>query len=202
MSTVALFTRSADAFVEVVRRVPDDAWDGPGLDDWTVRSLVGHTTRAILTVEQYLHLDDPEEISIPTAERYYTTVYAQFTDRAAVSARAVEAGVWLGDDPLQRIREALSRTRSALETAPANRVVPIGGMGIPLDEYLRTRVFELVVHSSDIARAVHIEHEPPIDALRACATLAVSTGIEAGHGIEILAALTGRGALSEGYSVV
>ena len=27
--------------MDVVSRIPDDAWDGPGLGNWTVRSLVG-----------------------------------------------------------------------------------------------------------------------------------------------------------------
>jgi len=31
-----------------------DRWDRPGLDEWDVRALVGHTSRALLTVETYL----------------------------------------------------------------------------------------------------------------------------------------------------
>ena len=31
-----------------------DRWDRPGLGDWDVRALVGHTSRSLLTVETYL----------------------------------------------------------------------------------------------------------------------------------------------------
>lgn len=202
MSIVALFTRSAEAFVDTVRRIPEEAWDAPGLGEWTVRSLVGHTTRAILTVEQYLHLDDPDDVTVPTAEYYYARVYAQFTDPVAVAARGVEAGVWLGEDPLHKIEDALARASLEIELAPEGRIVSIGGMGIPLGEYLRTRVFELVVHTIDIAHAVHIEHRVPVEAIAESARLAVSTAIERDDAEPVLLALTGRAALPEAYSMV
>jgi uncharacterized protein (TIGR03083 family) len=202
MSNVAHFLWSADAFVDVVRRIPDDAWDRPGLGAWSVRSLVGHTTRAVLTVEQYLHLDDPGEVTVPTAEHYYATVYQQFTDPTAVEQRGVEAGVWLGDEPLLQITDALARARVAVEVAPADRTVSIGGMGIPLMEYLRTRTFELVVHTIDLARAVSVPHDLPVEAMEASSLLAVSTGNARGQSEALLMALTGRDPLPEGFSVV
>ena len=32
----------------------DGRWDEPGLGEWSVRDLVGHTSRSFLTVESYL----------------------------------------------------------------------------------------------------------------------------------------------------
>jgi hypothetical protein len=48
------FAEAAQAFAVLVRAVPADAWDGPGLGEWDLRSLVGHTSRSLITVETYL----------------------------------------------------------------------------------------------------------------------------------------------------
>lgn len=202
MSSVAQFEQSAHAFLDLVRRIPADAWDAPGLGEWSIRSLVGHTTRAILTVEQYLHLDDPGEVNVPDAEHYYAQVYTQFTDPDAVRERGVEAGRWLGDDPEHRIVEALGRANLEIELAGPHRVVSIGGMGIPLAEYLRTRVLELVVHVFDLARATGLPADVPMAAVEAATALAASTAALRGEGETVLRALTGRGVLPEGFSVV
>ena len=45
--------RAAHFLVTTVEEVPDDAWEKPALGVWTVRDLVGHATRALLTVEAY-----------------------------------------------------------------------------------------------------------------------------------------------------
>jgi uncharacterized protein (TIGR03083 family) len=202
MSTTGQFERSARAFIDLVRAVPTDAWDGPGLGQWSLRSLVGHTTRAILTVEQYLHLEQPDEVNVPDAEAYYSLIAKRIGDPDAVLARGVAAGEWLGDDPVHRITDALGRATTALELAGADHVVPIGGLGIPLSEYLRTRVFELVVHSADVARAIGVVSGMPEDAVRDSLLLAASTAFAQGTGDDVLAALTGRGELPAGFSVV
>ncbi|WP_157802779.1 maleylpyruvate isomerase family mycothiol-dependent enzyme [Compostimonas suwonensis] len=202
MSSVAIFGRSSDAFLEVVRQIRPEQWDQPGLGEWTVRSLVGHTARAILTVENYLSLDDPGSISVPTAESYYTTVYAEYTDHDSVRERGVEAGIWLGDDAIGAIQGAIGRARGIIDQQHEGRIVSIGGMGIPLEEYLRTRVFELVVHTIDISRATGIPHTIPDVALQSTLALGVGVASATGHAEEILLALTGRGTLPEGFSVV
>ena len=37
------FAEAARTFVGLVRALPNDRWDGPGLGEWDLRSLVGHT---------------------------------------------------------------------------------------------------------------------------------------------------------------
>lgn len=197
-----MFTRSANSFLEVLGQVSDEQWPMPGLGSWTVRSLAGHTARAILTVETYLGQEEPGEVTISSAEGYYTTVYPQFTDAAAVAERGVEAGIWLGADPVGQVATTLARTRSLIESQPANRIVSIGGMGILLTEYLRTRVFELVVHTVDLAQAIGVEPHLPEDALAATAALATATAAARGQGLPVLLALTGRATLPPGFTVV
>jgi uncharacterized protein (TIGR03083 family) len=202
VSNVALFSRSADAYVDVLGKIAPSQWDDPGLGSWNVRSLAGHTARAILTVESYLGQEEPSDVTIPSAELYYSSVYPHFTDAAAIEARGVEAGLWLGDDPVGQVSAALARTRTVVDQQPANRIVSIGGMGILLDEYLRTRIFELVVHTIDLSRATGIRHRLPDSAIGEAAALGTAVAVTRGQGEELLLALTGRGGLPVGFSVV
>jgi hypothetical protein len=52
------FADAADWFVGTTALV-GDRWNQPGLGEWDVRALVGHTSRSFLTVETYL--DRPAE---------------------------------------------------------------------------------------------------------------------------------------------
>jgi uncharacterized protein (TIGR03083 family) len=198
----ALFYKSAEAFEAMLGAIGDDQWTRPGLGSWTIRSLAGHTARAILTVETYLAQDEPGDVTIPTAEAYYSTMYLSFTDDAAVEARGIEAGLWLGDDPVGQVGAALARTRADIQRQPENRIVSIGGMGIPLTEYLRTRIFELVVHTIDLSRATGIPHALPAAAVLDAAALAAAVAVQRGSGEPVLLALTGRSPLPPGFSVV
>lgn len=196
------FSRCADAFVALIGAIDADRWELPGLGSWTVRSLAGHTARAILTVESSLLQEEPSDVTIQSAEAYYTSVYLTFTDAAAVEARGVEAGRWLADDPVAQVSAALARTTSLIQSQPVNRIVSIGGMGIRLTEYLRTRVFELVVHTIDLSRATGVIHELPVTAIADAVSLATSVAMLRGSGESILLALTGRESLPSDFSVV
>ncbi len=202
MGSAAMYFHSATAFHDLVTRIDDDQWDSVALGEWSLRSLVGHTTRAILTVESYLLLDDPGYPNVQNAEGYYARVYRDLTDPVAVAARGVEAGIWLGADPAQTIADALSRAMALVDAAPPERIVSIGGLGIELPEYLRTRTFELIVHSIDISRATGLPHGQSPDAIAATLELAAGIAAMRGDGELLLAALTGRGALPAGFSVV
>src|SRR5213080_4557938 len=60
------FSDAAEWFVRTAALV-GDRWDRPGLGEWDVRSLVGHTSRSLLTVEAYLARPAPAaEVGSPT----------------------------------------------------------------------------------------------------------------------------------------
>ena len=89
------FGEAARAFAELVRSIPPESWDGPGLGEWSVRDLVGHTSRALLTV-------GPTSSSRPRPRRGDTgrlLAASDAVDAAAVAARGREAGQALGADP-------------------------------------------------------------------------------------------------------
>ena len=74
--------------------------------------------------------------------------------------------------------------------------------GMRLEEYLRTRTFELVVHGLDLGEASGIAPAFAQEALVDATTLAAEVAALTGRAPELLLAVTGRGALPEGFSVV
>jgi uncharacterized protein (TIGR03083 family) len=194
------FAEAARTFTELVRRIPGDRWDGPGLGEWDLRSLVGHTSRSLITVETYLGRPaDTEEVPSPAA--YYVAIAG--TDHAAVAVRGVEAGRALGEQPAEFVDTLAKRVLAQVESA-GNPLIHTAAGGMRLESYLSTRTFELVVHSLDIAAALS-DIEPPEfsdQLLSEVARVAATAGVLLGHGAEMLRALTGRGTLSPGFSIV
>jgi len=203
MTTAANFEASARALITLLSRVTPDQWEAPGLGTWTVRSLAGHTSRAILTVDQYLAKPAPDSAELADAESYLLAASTGGVNHDDVAARGVAAGVALGDDPAHSVQEALTKTLARLAAEPETRnVLVVGGRSIHLDEYLRTRVFELVIHTMDLSRATGIRHGLSPPAIRDAVTLAGTVATRQGHGEQVLLAMTGRIALPDGFSIV
>lgn len=202
MTQLQRYDQACEAFIGTVAGIHASQWTQPGLGDWDVRSLVGHTSRAIITVIDYLELDAPATVSMESAADYYGQIYLAYTNPAAIARRGVDAGVALGDDPIARIGELRRRAIAAITVQGPDRLVSIGGMGIPLDEYLRTRIFELVVHTLDIARATGQSAAIPPVLVEEAASLAAGIAALRGDGELVLLALTGRQPLPEHFSVV
>jgi uncharacterized protein (TIGR03083 family) len=201
--TVETFASAARSFADLVRQIPAAAWDGPGLGDWDLRALVGHTSRSLITVSAYLKTPAERE-DVRTPAEYYAQIrdYAANVGAADIVARGRQAGSALGDDPVATIEELLANVLAEVHSAGDPLIAVIGGLGIRLHTYLPTRTFELAVHSLDIARAVGITHSPPSEVLTEAARLATDTAVLTGHGETVLLALTGRGGLPAAFSVV
>lgn len=172
----------------------------PGLGEWTVRDLVGHTSRSLTTVVDYLGGAGP--IDLDTAADYFRAAAAvdsvMFADMVAERGRS--AGASLGRAPAAAVASLAERTTHALENAPDDSLVasPLGAMA--LAEYLPTRTFELAVHGCDLAAAVDLPLTVPASAGESAARLAAALlGERTG---EVLLALTGRRPLPPGFSVL
>jgi hypothetical protein len=200
---IATFASAAGSFATLVHSIPDGRWDGPGLGDWDLRSLVGHTSRSLITVSTYLQTTAERE-DIATAAEYYARINpsALGIDSSAIVERGRQAGRDLGDDPAAAVGGLVQRVLSELATAGNPLVQVIGGLGIRLHTYLPTRTFELAVHGLDIAGAVGIPHRLPAGVLEEATLLATQTAAATGHGETVLLALTGRAALPPSFSVV
>jgi hypothetical protein len=186
-----------------VRQIPAARWEGPGLGDWDLRSLVGHTSRSLTTVSTYLQTAAERE-DVATPQEYYARVNpsALGLDPAVVAERGRQAGRELGDDPAAAVDELVERVLGELAATDDRLIQVIGGVGIRLTTYLPTRTFELAVHCLDVARATDIGFTVPGDVLAEATELAARAAVLTGQGETVLLSLTGRTTLPPSFSVV
>ncbi len=193
------FTEAARTYVDLVGSLRPSQWTGPGLGEWDLRALVGHASRSLVTVETYLAQPAATE-DLPGPAAYLAAVAA--VDHAAVVDRGRAAGLALGDDPVANVRELVERVLP-LVAGDEDPLVSTALGGMRLRQYLPTRTFELVVHGLDIARATGLP-APAYSGglLTEVVQLAAAAAVLGGRGPEVLLALTGRGDLPPGFSVV
>ncbi len=197
------FLLAGQWFVDVVAELPDDAWQGPGLDRWDLRALVGHTTRALLTVRDYLGRADPAaaQPEIDSPAEYFVQA-AGLANAAAVAARGVAAGHELGADPWRAVATAYEQAVRAVQAARGDPVIPTVAGTMRLSDYLPTRTLELVVHTGDIVRAAGRPGQPPLEAWLVTGTVLLELTHRRGEDAMLAAALTGRAGLPGGWSAL
>lgn len=193
------FGDAARWFVRTVALV-GDRWEQPGLGEWDVRALVGHTSRSLVTVEAYLGRPAPAaEIASPAD--YFLAIRAAAAG-AGVAARGREAGAALGSDPATAVAEIAARVLALVDTRDGNDLVTTIAGGMRLSDYLPTRTFELAVHTADLATVLAVP--PDVPATAASHALAIVTDLAVKDGLAglLLLAATGRPGLPAGFSVL
>src|SRR5689334_15134161 len=155
------FADAAGWFVRTAALV-GDRWDRPGLGEWDVRALVGHTSRSLLTVETYL--DRPAAaVDVATATDYFRATSAAAAG-PAVAARGREAGIALGEDPSAAVAQIAARVLALVATTDGSELLTTIAGGMRLVDYLPTRTFELAVHTADLATALGVPADVPATA--------------------------------------
>ena len=206
----ALLDAAATETQRLLRGVPHFAWDGPGLGEWTLRELAGHTVRALEVIVDYLHAPSPETPMLSDAAEYFGAALSGadatgVAARAGVAARGRErARRFASDDAIaDEYTAAHARAVDALLEAASDRLV-VSALGpLPLREYVRTRLLETVVHGLDVARATEQKASFPTPCLRAVAVLlAEILTLDPALGERFVLAATGREAWSDLLPVV
>jgi uncharacterized protein (TIGR03083 family) len=193
------FSDAAKWFVRTAALV-GDRWDRPGLGEWDVRALVGHTSRSLVTVEIYL-ARPAAAAEMASAADYFRATRAAAAG-PAVAARGRDAGTALGADPAAAVAEIAERVRALVDTQDGSEVVTTIAGGMRLGDYLPTRTFELVVHTADLATALGVP--PDVPATSAAQALHIITDLAVADGLAgpLLLAATGRPGLPDGFSVL
>ncbi len=166
-STRAVFIEAAEGGLTLVGR-PEvaAAWDEPSaLAQMSVGALAAHLARQVTRVPEVLTFPPLDERPVPLVEHYQRSVWvaAGVDDEpnVAIRQRADDDAAPGRDEVLRRARAALDATRATLPDLELDHVVrpPWTSWNLTLEDYLRTRVMELVVHSDDLAVSVGID--PP-----------------------------------------
>lgn len=195
----AAFEAAAQAFVELVGRV-GDRWEQPGLGEWDIRSLIGHTSRSLLTVETYLGRP-ADTVEVDSAADYYVATRA-LAAAPEVAARGRVAGTALGEDPATQVARIAARVIPLLQNCTGGEVIATIAGGMRLGDYLPTRTFELVVHSADLAAAIDAVFTVPEPAAKQALHLLADLARDDALAVPLLLAATGRRGLPEGYTVL
>jgi len=164
-SVRAVFVEAATIGLELVGR-PEVAqrWGDPSaLEGMTVGALAAHLARQVTRVPEVLSFPVPEERPVTLIEHYLRSAWANGDEaaNASIRVRAATEAVEGPKEVLAHAVEALGTSRVALPEEPVDRWVrpPWVAWNLSLDDYLRSRVLEIVVHSDDLAVSVAIE--PP-----------------------------------------
>lgn len=163
--TQAAYRQAAHWWRSLVGGVEDHEWDQGGLGEWSVRELVAHTGRAFRTVADYLAGETKDPTEVATAAQYFRIVLAEQTPHAHIANRA-RAESREHEDWVIATDQLWAAAELALGRATGASTVHTFVGEMRLDQYLATRVVELVVHGTDLARAIDLPSPPPFEAAK------------------------------------
>ncbi len=197
------FHVASAGFLAVLDSVTAARLDEPGLGVWTVRDLIGHTSRAYSTVENYVGAATPgQAATLPDAPAYFRAAAAAGLDPDDITERGRAAGRDLGEDPVSAARTLAARATGVVDGASDDLVVPTIVGTMRLGCYLGTRAFELTVHGLDLAAALAVEPPSSLSDAAEAAVVFTARLPQGSHAVTLLRALTGRSALPPGYSAL
>jgi Mycothiol maleylpyruvate isomerase N-terminal domain len=209
---IAVFVVAAQWFTLLVARIEPGQWDDPGLGEWNVRELVGHASRALVTVEEYLRDDAGDEAdqramaggsadAVDAAGEYFTGTHDNPELHVQVAARGRRAGADLGASPADALARLVARVVALVTDAPRGAVFVSRFGTHPFATYLHTRTVELVVHGVDVADACRLDPDVPAAAFRLSLQVMTAAAQHTGRSVQVIRALGGRAALPDGFNV-
>lgn len=122
-----------------------------GLGDWTVRELVAHLGLGI-GLARHVEAAAPGAVPLPMGE--YVRAYPPAAEQ--ISGMTRELSVSFGDDLVGGLRRTALEAFAAIDALDAQGATVLQARRGPItrDDYLTTRLLELVVHGDDLQRAL------------------------------------------------
>ncbi len=161
---IEAFAQECSAVNDTLAGVPDDAWNQPALGSWNLSQLVAHLTRGATRVTAYLPLPVEGEPAVDRTSYFRYDADAASPDiaqRAIDEAAAVDPTTWVG-----RFAVAWRASVAAADDHGSDQIISTFMGPMRLDEYVATRVLEVVVHHIDIRVALDLPPVPTPDAAR------------------------------------
>lgn len=187
--TCRAFQDASAWFVATTAEV-GDRWALPGLGEWDVRALVGHTSRSFVTVRTYL-AQPAASAEVASAADYYRAVRTAAAGPEVVQ-RGRDAGRALGSDPAEAVADLAERVTGLVSSSDPGALVTTLAGGMRLSDYLVTRTFELTVHTADLAVALGLPPDVPATAARQALGLVAELAVAGGSAGTLMLAATGR----------
>jgi uncharacterized protein (TIGR03083 family) len=172
------------------------------LAGFTVGGLVAHTLNAIGWLSSLVTAPPPSDgrreialgkyyagMKISTDEDFGGGIHAGLR---MLGAHTAERG---RDAVVEDFRSEVKRQHGQLAEQPADRVLdmrPTIPATIALDDFVRTRILELVVHGDDLAVSVGVDFDVPPSATAATISTLVATATHAHGDVAVIRALSRR----------
>jgi hypothetical protein len=180
-------------------------WNEPSVvARYSVGGMAAHAVHGVVWLEQLLTDVEPVGLRAVTVGDFFglnrvdDVVDADASEDAfAASLRAAAEG--FARTGADTVRAALTASRDQLvgllDQAAASRavaVIRVSAAQVPLRDYLRTRVLELVVHGDDLACSVPglAAPEPPAASLEICLAVCLELATSRVGGLDVLRAFT------------
>lgn len=178
--------------------------DEPAIGDWSVRALLGHTSRAYLLIEHFL--DEANGMTglpkLKSAGEYYRAARHVASDPQFDFERGPGAGEKLGDEPVTTIREIIERVMARLDKTAITALLDTGSGTINIETYIETRAFEISVHTIDLAKAIGVQvPETTMETLKQCLALIADIATPE-EKLDLVLAATGRSPLPSAFCMV
>jgi uncharacterized protein (TIGR03083 family) len=192
-------------FVDTVNKIKPDQWDMPGLGEWSVRDLVGHTARSMLTLPQFAKRKAGERspvADIPTPAAYYQRAFLGDGTNERIAERGRQTAETLGPNLPAAVAQVSTEVAALLDTLTDDFVFKTLAGNIMLVDYLPTRTLELVVHTLDLLAPIGIAGSPPHDAMLSALRLLADLAADTPHAGHLALLATGRDSWSGPFSVL
>jgi uncharacterized protein (TIGR03083 family) len=164
------FTQECAAVDDTLGAVQADAWTRPALGSWNLAELTAHLVRGVTRVSAYA--DKPVDEAQPHKDRVSYYRFDHKAEAPGVARRAVEAAREVDAETLPALfAEGWREDAQLAGELPADRLLASPYGPIRLDEYLATRVVEVVIHHMDVRAALDLPAAPTAEAGRLTAEL-------------------------------
>ncbi|MEU1590632.1 maleylpyruvate isomerase N-terminal domain-containing protein [Micromonospora sp. NPDC005710] len=172
-----------------------ERWSTPSaLDDFSTGGLARHLAYQVTHTVTFLGAA-PGQWAISVLDHFtrntWMTSGVDSADNVGIRRRSEQAAASTTAAGLaDSVDAALTELRAVVPAQPIDRIVDLGDWGLRVDDFLLTRVTELVVHVDDLAVSLNVP-TPSIPAAAAEATIQLLSGLAAWrHGsLDVIRAL-------------
>lgn len=155
---LSALTEECEATSATLREIPAGAWSRPALGEWNLAQLVAHIVGGVERVTTYLDEPEPEARSLIDPVTYYRYDYRDVAP--GVAQRARDRAAQTDPRSLPDIFAATwAEARARASAEKPKRVMKTFRGPMRLNDYLKTRVLEVVVHHADVRAALAL---PPV----------------------------------------